>query len=714
MKPRFATPVFLGSALLFCIEPMLGRTLLPHFGGTASVWTICLVAYQLLLLAGAVYADRVSRARGGFQRRIHLALLAVAAAWVLAFALLRHRLGDVVPASGEAWKESGCALLCVLAAIGLPFTVLSAGSSLIQKWASEQGGGRETYRLYAVSNIGSFVGLLLYPFVLEPFVSQNWQWLGYAIGFAIYLGLCASAARWPRVSTPRPACNDDVRNGFEKPSLPTIALWLALPALSTMVLNSTTTHLSTDVSPFPLMWVVLLGAFLLSYSIGFSRTGERLLPVWLVFAVAAACYAIRSMTGVGGGDSLNVFAHNFASGVALVFFGGCFLHSWLCRTRPGAGRLTAYYLCISLGGAAGGFLSGILPALVFDTVAEFPISVFLTVAAALLALATALGPDLLKLARFLKPGFAFNSRYVGILFAVSLLATAFAIARRNRPIYATVYDRSRNFYGCLLVARCYVMPQVAAPRSSAQPRYPVTILHHGNTAHGLEPETEEMRFGATAYYGPTGGGLAFSLHPSYSTSKPLSVAIVGMGAGTQAWYGRKGDRIRYYEINPAVVDAANRHFTFLRKCKAEVSVVVADARKALEEETRRNDGKYDVLVVDAYSGDSVPFHLITRQAFELYASRIKDDGIIALHISNWHIDLYPVCKAAARHLGLRALGTKGESGLFTWGASWVFLSRRELTPPPKGVVVKNWDDVRDIPLPDDEKGSILPYVHFRR
>jgi hypothetical protein len=481
-----------------------------------------------------------------------------------------------------------------------------------------------------------------------------------------------------------------------------------------MVLNSTTTHLSTDVSPFPLMWVVLLGAFLLSYSIGFSRTGERLLPVWLVLSVAAASYAIRSMTGVGGGDGVNVFAHNFASGVALIFFGGLFLHSWLCRTRPEAGRLTSYYLCIALGGAAGGFLSGILPALVFDTVAEYPASVFLIVAAALGALATVLGPDCLRAARFFRPGFAFNSRYVGMAFAAALLATAHAIAMRNRPIYATVYGRSRNFYGCLLVARCYVMPAVDAARSSARPRYPTTILHHGNTAHGLEPEAEEMRFGATAYYGPTGGGLAFSLHPDYAAGRPLSVAIIGMGAGTQAWYGREGDRIKFYEINQAVVDAANRHFTFLKRSKATISVVVADARKALEGETAADEGKYDVLVVDAYSGDSVPFHLITRQAFELYASRMKDDGILALHISNWHIDLLPVCKAAARHLGMEALGTKGGGGLFTWGSTWVFLSRRGLSPPGEGVAVQNWDDVRDIPLPDDEKGSILPFVRFHR
>ena len=766
---RFALPVFLGSALLFCIEPMLGRTLLPLFGGTAAVWTVCLVAYQLLLLVGAVYADRISHTGRRFQRALHLALLLASAAWVLGFALKRHALGVAIPPSGGAWGESGSALLCVLAAIGLPFAVLSAGSSLLQKWAEErEGRGRETYRLYVVSNVGSFAGLLLYPLVLEPYVSLHWQWLGGAIGFAVYTAMCAVAAQrggnWQaarafqqvgaekrgtgngeqeteQLRRTEPANQDegttasgqqqegelgnrelgtgneaitwDGACGSGRDTWGKVLLWLALPALSPALLNATTTHLSTDVSPFPMMWVILLGAFLLTYSIGFSRTGERLLPLWLALAAAAVWFAIKALKF--GEGNYDVFSRNFIAGVALIFFGGCFLHAWLCRIRPGTRHITAYYLCISLGGAIGGFLSGIVPVLAFDTVKEYPIAILLLVAAILLATATVLGPAALKVARLFKPGYEFSPMQVGAAFCAVMLVALAAIAKHQTPPYTKLYARGRNFYGCWSVTQGSVNIRLDMPDGFERPKYPITILQNGNTSHGIEPESDLLRTEATAYYGPFGGGLAFTLHAKYAeTNAPMSVGIVGMGAGTQAWYGRKGDKIRFYEINPAVVNAANEHFTFIKRSKAEISVVVADARKALEGESAANEEKYDVLVVDAYSGDSVPFHLITRQAFELYASRVKEDGILALHISNWHIDLFPICKAAARHLDMKALGTIGDKGLFTWSASWVFLSRQELSPPDEGVSVIKWDSIRDVPLPDDEKGSILPYIKFHR
>ncbi len=734
MRLRFAIPVFLGSALLFCVQPMLGRALLPLFGGTASVWTVCLVAYQALLVAGSVYADRMGRKGGRGRRVAHVALLAVSCLWTLAFARFRPGLALLVPDGGDATREMGAALLCVLAAIGLPYVILSAGSSLVQKWAEESlGEGRETYRLYVVSNIGSFAGLLAYPLAIEPFVPQTWQWRGFAIGIALYASLCAAAgirlrqvgsqkskverpAANPESPIPNPA-NSDAQSEAGRHSIshllsaahaPRAALWLALPALSTAILDATTTHLSSDVSPFPLMWVVLLGLFLLSYAIGFSRLGERLLPLWFVLAAASAVYAVSVM---GAASEQVSFARNFAAGCLVILFGGCFLHGWLCRLRPEGGQLTRFYLCIALGGAAGGLLGGMAPVFLFDTVAEYPVGLFLLVCALVAAPFLLWREPIARAARFFRPDLSVPVWKPALGAALALLAAGAVIRSRCGSKFPLVHERGRTFYGTWAVARDLFVVHEGVEPGMRPPTFPATVLVNGNTTHGLEAEAAVWRGQPTTYYGEKAGGLAFSLHPKYSdTNMPLRVALVGMGAGTQAWYGRPGDVLRFFEIDGAMVAAARRHFSFLRKSRAEVEVVVADARKALEREDRAGAPRYDVLVVDAYSGDSVPLHLMTAEAFDLYASRLAPDGLLALHITNWNVDLLPVAKAAAARLALRALGVGAPGdGLFRWDADWVFLSRAELEAP-KGVVVYDWADVRDTPLPTDDRGSILPYL----
>ena len=733
MRLRFAIPVFLGSALLFCVQPMLGRALLPLFGGTASVWTVCLVAYQALLVAGSVYADRMGRGGGRGRRVAHVALLAVSCLWTLAFARFRPELSLLVPDGGDATREMGAALLCVLAAIGLPYVILSAGSSLVQKWAEESlGEGRETYRLYVVSNIGSFAGLLAYPLAIEPFVPQTWQWRGFAAGIALYASLCAAAgirlrqvgsqksevecpAANPESPIPNPA-RPEVKNEAGRHNIPHLlsaprarraALWLALPALSTAILDATTTHLSSDVSPFPLMWVVLLGLFLLSYAIGFSRLGERLLPLWFVLAAASAAYAVSVMSAASEQVS---FACNFAAGCLVILFGGCFLHGWLCRLRPEGGQLTRFYLCIALGGAGGGLLGGMAPVFLFDTVAEYPEGLFLLVCA-LVAAPFLWREPVARAVRFFKPGLSVPAWQPALGAALALLVAGAVIRGRCGSKFPLVHERGRTFYGTWAVARDLFVVREGVEPGMKPPTFPATVLVNGNTTHGLEAEAEVWRGQPTTYYGEKAGGLAFSLHPKYAdTNAPLRVALVGMGAGTQAWYGRPGDVLRFFEIDGAMVAAARRHFSFLRKSRAEVEVVVADARKALEREASAGVPRYDVLVVDAYSGDSVPLHLMTAEAFDLYASRLAPDGLLALHVTNWNVDLLPVAKAAAARLGLRALGVGAPGdGLFRWDADWVFLSRAELEAP-KGVVVYDWADVRDIPLPTDDRGSILPYL----
>lgn len=693
---------------------MLGRTLLPLFGGTACVWTVCLVAYQVLLLGGSLYADALSRRRTGVQAKVHLALLALSALWLAAFAFLRPRLGGLVPDAGSSAGLCGAALLCVFLSVGVPYVILGAGSSLLQKWALDAlGGGRETYRLYVVSNIGSFAGLLLYPLAIEPFVPQSAQWAGYAAAFALYLALCAYARRGAANADGPAAETRDAPGGDGGGSVRAALPWLLLPGLSTYLLDAVTTHLSTDVSPFPMMWVVLLGAFLLSYSVGFSRIGEKLMPLWAAAALASLCYAVHVLRG-GRGDNI-VFYANFTAGISLIFLGGCFLHSWLCRLRPEGGRLTRYYLCIAVGGAAGGLLAGVVPPLVFDRVAEYP-AALLALAAALLSAPLLAWPETsMRVVREFSKGAGKGAVAGGL--GVAFCVFAVAVGAHDTPPFPVVHERGRNFYGAWMVARDVLTVDADVPAGFEKPHYNVTVLQNGNTTHGLEPEDEAQRTSATAYYGPLGGGLAFTLHPKYAAANgKVNAGIVGMGAGTQAWYGRPGDTMTFYEIDPAVVDAATNHFTFLGRCKADVRIEVADARKALERELPERTagrGAFDILVVDAYSGDSVPFHLVTRQAFELYAGSLAKGGILALHISNWHLDLLPVCKAAMAHLGMNGLATVSRGGLFTWDSSWVFLSKSPLGKPDD-VTAIDWGDVRDVPLPDDGRGSLVPYIRFKR
>ena len=791
MRLRFAIPVFLGSALLFCLEPMLGRALLPHFGGTAAVWTMCLASYQLLLLAGAVYSDKLGRADGRSQYRVHLAMLALAALWAELFALFRPPLCALIPTGQGIFAQSAAAVVCVVAFAGLPFVIVGAGSSFIQHWAEEsEGAGRETYRLYVVSNIGSFAGLLAYPIFVEPFVPQTWQWHGFACALALYALLCARAApaRRRRMQNDpgdagilpadgrdeaRPSPTDAARStplggfaatphseggcgaargGASSPSEPPLqnqreadgpsalrqnpcatrqksiiyyllsvicylrgkraaVLAALLPALSSALLNATTTHIASDIEPLPLMWAVILGAFLLSYAIGFSRRGERLMPLWGALALASCVFAAWALGA--DGSQAGKFAFNLSAGLCVILFGGCFLHSWLCRVRPDGAGITRYYLLIAAGGAAGGLVSAIVPPLVFNSVAEYPVMVALLAVAVLGAAADAAR----RMRKTPKPpsgqtlGEYLSSVIRYPLSAVCIVWLLFAIFLRVSWLSHSkwVEDSGRSFYGTWKVGR----DTLTLNRTGE--KIPMKIFLHGGTMHGYEAVDPSRRTGATAYFGELGGGLAFSLNPKYAAGEPVDCAIIGMGIGVMAHYGREGDRILFYEIDGKVADAARRHFTFVPESKAEVPVVLGDARKALEAERDAGAAKHDILVVDAYSGDSIPYHLITRQAFRLYADRLAEGGTLALHVSNWHIDLLPVCKAAAKELGMEPLGVFSHGGPFTMEALWVLMSKDGFeAPDDPRVAIVDWDGIRDRPLPDDEVGSILPYVHFAK
>jgi hypothetical protein len=718
-----ALTVFSGSFLLFFLQPLTGRTLLPFFGGGASVWMVCLAVYQTLLLVGYGYAHFIAR-RGHLHaarfQRLHLWLLGGSIAWTTLIIALRPVLRNLFGASEEPMLE---VLFCVLLVVGLPYTLLSANASLVQSWVSQkEGGGRRSevggpankaitqsgnnaipnvYQLYAVSNLGSFCGLLIYPFLLEPFVPLTLQWGLFILGLAGYVALLAKVAKGTEVRRQKSEVGED---GFEcstsniqqpstlppsdlRPPSSILPLWLLLPATTSCLLNATTAYLSIDVTPMPLIWVALLSAFLLSYVIGFSPWAHKARPLLFLgagLALFGAAYA-RGFWGTGS------FIPNLAAGVALLLFIGSLLHGWLYELRPDSKHLTRYYLFIALGGAIGGLTSALLPPLIFTQVLEYPL--ILALCAALVAW------------RYFKKyrlPLALTSMVVWICFA--------QVTQRKND--TQILARSRNFYGCLWVTR--VITQEATQK------LPVHYLWCGQTTHGKQIRKPEGYRLPTTYYGPTGGGIAFGAHPRYQQGLPITCGVVGLGAGTLATYGRKGDLFRFYEINPDVIALATNTslFTFLPTSPAMIDLISGDARRMLERERAnhqqnpKQDPRYDLLIIDAYNGDAVPYHLATCEAFQLYFDRLKPEGMLAVHISNWHIDLLPACKAVAADLKVFTYGAMGypDSSLTTTSI-WVFMTRQPLSYrfPGRSDKIKdvNWSEVKDIRTLADERGSLM-------
>lgn len=684
--------VFLGSFLLFLVQPLLGRTLLPIFGGSAAVWGVCLAIYQLLLLGGYLYADALAKRNLRTQRVVHLAGLALAVLWLFAFLSFRKWAGSwAVSSLGIPWlKAAGCVMAC----IGIPYLLLSAGSSLLQSWVARV--HTDVYRLYAWSNAGSFLGLLCFPFLLEPFLSIRTQWelltagvvlYGIAVAFVSQRAVRAEDASPPPLSR---LVEDSVKGQADARHKCRAWVWYVIPGMTTFLLNAVVAHLFMDVTPLPLVWVLMLSAFLLSYTLGFSKIGfshPRILGILSVLSLAGAA-AANGMWGTGS------FYPNAGAGIALLLFVGTFLHGWLYTERPSSARLTKYYLGIAVGGAVGGILSAFAAPLLFDRVAEYPL--------AICGCAFLIAWHLPKPAGFLVSAKRQSLWCSIVAFSCSVLLFSFARRTGSRVLY-----RARNFYGTISVTR--VVERIENTLA------PVSYLWYGQTTHGLQVDHDSLRRHPLSYYTPGGGGAGVISHPKYKDwNKPMNVGVVGLGVGALSAYGRPKDLYRFYEINPQVIDVARDGglFTYLRQSLARIDLILGDARNMLAIEDYCQNPLYDVLYIDAYSGDSVPYHLITREAFELYLRRLKPDGILAVHVSNWHMDLLPLCKGIGADLNLFLYGTVSrQDSQIRAGAVWVYMTRRPLSYlTTDNVMPIDWSQIKSFPPPTDEKGSLLPLL----
>jgi spermidine synthase len=604
-----AAIIFLSSFLLFLVQPLIARLILPWFGGSAAVWTTCMLFFQTVLLAGYGYAHFLNaKVPGKSQPLLHTVLLAIAVALL-----------PIAP--GEVWKPAGGEepisriLLLLGASVGLPYFLLASTSPLLQAWYVRAKPGGNPYRLFAISNVASLLALVGYPFVVEPVFTAREQVVGWSLLFAVFAVLC-SAVAWltPAAASPSPSRSAEATGGQQEKQ--PILLWLGLSATGSALLLAVTNHLTQNVASVPLLWLAPLTLYLLSFILTFE--GKDWYQPFFVWPPLLAGLGVMAwvLTDSSYHYDLPIQLGVFLPGLLL----GCFFcHGELYRLRPAAERLTGFYLTVSAGGALGGLLVAVAAPLVFNGYYEL--------GAALVALA------LFAALRFASINLVARVASLGVLLGVAAAAVYDGFSGRDDVIAA-----SRSFYGVLRVKEYGEPGEVAHLRR----------LVHGTIMHGEQYTHETLRRKPTTYYEPTSGvGVAIA-----SRQKPVRVGVIGLGTGTIAAYGRAGDVYRFYEIDPDVLRVARNDFTYLSDSAAKVEIVLGDARLNLEREPSQ---RFDVLVVDAFSSDAIPVHLITREALGAYLRHVGDDGIVAFHVSNRFLDLVPVVARIAKENGTHAL-----------------------------------------------------------
>jgi SAM-dependent methyltransferase len=677
----YAAAIFLSSSLLFLVEPMAGKRLLPLLGGSASIWMTCLVFFQTVLLAGYLCAHGIAtRLKPRSQAAIYGVLLAASLVQV-ALNLNPHlRASTARPVYSVLW------LLTVL--IGLPFLVLSATNPLLQSWYSRAGDGAPAppYRLFALSNLGSLLALMAYPALVEPYFSLREQTLAWSAGFLVFVLVCgvislkagkaATAESLPNEQLQVPPADQE-----RSPAVSERIVWLLTAAGGALLLAAVTSHLSQNIAAIPLLWIVPLTIYLLTFVIAFN--GGRLYVRWLFVPLLAI-----ALGGIGyaiGNPYKEIPIKYSVPLFCVALFIGClFCHGELYRRRPSPRYATQYYLLIAAGGALGSMCVGILAPLVFNGSYEMA---WCLVCTALLA-AVLLWKEHWGWRLFWPAG------------AIALVALV--VVKQVHVYNEDAIVQTRSFYGPLRVTQ-------ETDDESGMMR----TLVHGTIQHGTQYfSSPERRMSPTTYYTHhTGIGLALDL---CCRGRARRVADIGLGTGTLAAYGAPGDVFRFYEINPEVETIAHNVFTYLKDSKATIEIVHGDARLSLEGEPPQN---YDVIAVDAFSGDAIPVHLLTAEAIQLYLRHLRPGGIIAFHISNLYLDLAPVVKQEADHAGLKAVivSTTDDADEGSFASDWVLVTANEqfLALPEVDSASAYITPRPDLRLWTDDYSSLLPIFNFR-
>ena len=638
----YAVTIFLSAFLLFQVQPLIAKLILPWFGGSAAVWVTCMLFFQIALLLGYGYAHfLVRRVPLRRQATVHIVLL-----------LLGVCVLPILP--NPAWKPQGgedplfriMGLLAVT--VGLPYMLLSSTSPLLQSWYSRVREGGMPYRFFALSNLGSMIALLSYPIVVEPTLSnshQAWVWSG---GFAAFACCCVAVALVSRKGhLTAPAEQED---DTPMPGWGVRILWMLFAATASAMLLAITNHMTQNVAAIPFLWIVPLAIYLLTFILCFEshRWYQRVvfLPLFVAGLGGLAWFIATQETP----DKL-IRALGF---LALVLFVICMVcHGELSRLKPHTSHLTGFYLTVSVGGAIGGLFVAFLAPRIFNANYELPI---LVCASAWVALW-----------RFWRELAALDEKQIRIkiwwavwgVYALGSLVMAGYLYRAQQTLTGGARLLVRDFYGALRVA------------DIIESGIPVRQLSHGTIDHGEQIQDPLRNRWPTTYYGPNSGvGLSIK---TFQAKGPVRIGVIGLGTGTLSTYARQGDYVRIYDINPMVMNIARSQFTFVPQNPGKVNIVLGDARLSLERESPQN---FDVLAVDAFSSDSIPIHLLTREAFAIYWRHMKPDGIIAVHVSNRYLALEPVVHLAAESMGRQTafIESEEDDAADVFSSDWVLVA----------------------------------------
>ncbi|MBE0660606.1 MAG: fused MFS/spermidine synthase [Bryobacteraceae bacterium] len=645
----YAITIFLSAFLLFQVQPMIGKMILPWFGGTAAVWATCLLFFQAALLAGYGYSHGiVKRLSPRKQWMLHSGVL------LLCLVAL-----PVIPDAG--WKPltpdaPAMRILALLAVtIGLPYFALSTTGPLIQAWYVQANPGKIPYRLFALSNLGSMLALLTYPPLVEPNLALRNQGVIWSVGFGVFAAICIftgwrSQGRAAEVK----AVEEETGSDEPKPSLKRYLFWIGLAAGPSMLLLAVTSHMSMDIAPIPFLWILPLAIYLLSFILCFDAEGWYKRTFFLL-ALAPALAGILYLAETSPEDRPEL---KLTIGLyAVAFFVACMVgHGELSRSKPHPKHLTAFFLMISIGGALGGAFVALVAPMAFNTHYELPLACLLLTGLALTSIYSGLDSP-------------FRQDWLGwasiLVMTAAAAVTGYAVHIGQAMTQGSMVVQ-RSFYGELAVRQYGGVYEWDGYRS----------LVHGAINHGEQYTHPGRRKEVASYYcQDTGYGLLMELRKQ---GQPQKVGIIGLGTGTLAGYSRPGDVYRYYEINPQVQPIANEYFWYLKNAEGQVTVTLGDARLSLEREPAQG---FDVLVVDAFSSDSIPVHLLTREALEVYFRHMAPDGVVALHISNRFIDLQPVLERGAKAVGRRAVlvETDDTDDGTCYGTTWVLMANRRET-----------------------------------
>jgi hypothetical protein len=732
-RTRFVVTICAGSFLLFLVQPMIARMALPRLGGAPSVWNSAMLVYQALLLAGYAYAHLLGRVPARRQALIHLGLFLISAIFLPIGLMGWQPSADIEPALWVLWLLG--------ASIGPLFFVVAAQAPLLQRWYALSE-GRDPYPLYAASNLGSFAGLIAYPLLVEPLLALKAQSILWSLGYgALFFLVYMSARRLPADSPGEVAVE---ASDAPPPGTRRMLHWLALSAVPSGLMLATSLYLTTDIVAMPLLWIVPLDLYLLSFSLAFAagRGGaDFCVSIAPLILLIGACIAFT------GGVHFPVF---IALGiVAVLFVASTALHARLYELRPAPAHLTRFYLLMSVGGMLGGLFCALIAPLIFDWTYEYPI---------LLAAAALLLPDreaALRLPRLiwenpqrrvwlatiilliglilslvgggLVPGLdtqIFKTISFVTIIGLSIVALGHRWLTAGMLVYLMLclsgWEKLSQSASGMLTRSYFGVYGVAnrdADRGAGE-----RILFHGTTLHGIQNRAKDRELDPTSYYAPASGvGLAMRNAPALFGPR-ARIDVVGLGAGTLACYIRPGQTWHFYEIDPAMVAIARdpADFTFLSRCQPRANIIIGDARMTL---ARQPVGGADLLVIDAFSSDSIPMHLLTREALDIYGRRLARNGVLLIHISNRYLDLRPVvagdAAAAGWHVRLRHyLPDKRDADRNYAASIWVALSR---DPAQLDRLValsgrEQWQYLKPRPgfsAWTDDHASILPVLKIR-